>query len=79
MRAYRTYMTIKDPRQVILSNVPFRAGQEVEIVFLAKDEDQTMQTEALKDLFKATQTLPAAQALSEEEILREVERHRSGQ
>lgn len=29
MEAYRTKIKIKDPKQVILSNLPFRSGQIV--------------------------------------------------
>lgn len=79
MKAYRTFLTIKDPKQVVLSNVPFRPGQQVEIVVLAADEDTAARARELKDLLNATQSLPQAQALSEEEILREVEAYRSGQ
>lgn len=79
MRAYRTYLTINDPKQVVFLDVPFRAGQEVEVVFLAKEENSAAQVSKLKQLFKITQALPQAQALSEEEILQEVAFLRSGQ
>ena len=79
MKAYRTYLTIKDPKRVILSNVPFRPGQQVEIVVLAVDGDNADRVRALKDLFKATQSLAQAQPLTEDEIMREVEAYRSGQ
>ena len=54
MRAYRTYLTINDPKCVVLSDVPFRPGQHVEVVFLAKDDDDDVRVQALKSLFKAT-------------------------
>lgn len=79
MKAYRTYLTIKDPKQVILSNVPFRPGEQVEIVVLAADGDNAARVRALEDLFKATQSLALAQSLTEDEIMREVEAYRSGQ
>ena len=79
MKAYRTFLTIEDPKQVVLSNVPFRPGQQVEIVVRAADEDTAARVRALKDLLNATQSLPQAQALSKDEILREVEAYRSGQ
>lgn len=79
MKAYRTYLTIKDPKQVILSNVPFASGQQVEIVVLAKEKDTADRTRELKDLFKMTQSLPQARVLSEDDITHEVEAYRSGQ
>ena len=79
MKAYRTYLTIKDPKQVVLSNVPFAPGQQVEIVVLAREKDTVDRTRELRDLFKMTQSLPQAQALSEEDIAQEVEAYRSGQ
>lgn len=77
MKAYRTYLTIKDPKQVVLSNVPFRPGQQVEIVLLAKDEDNSDRMQELRELFKTTQSLQQLQALSEEDIIREIEAYRS--
>jgi hypothetical protein len=79
MKAYRIYLTIKDPKQIILSNLPFRPGQQVEIVVLATDEDNVTRVRQLKDLFKATQSLAQAQTLTEDEVMREVEAYRSGQ
>jgi hypothetical protein len=79
MKAYRTYLTIKDPDQVILSKLPFRPGQRVEVVILAKDEEQAARVQELRNLFTATQSLPQVQALSEDEILREIKAHRGGQ
>jgi hypothetical protein len=79
MKAYRTFLIIEDPKQVVLSNVPFGPGRQVEIVVRAADEDRTARVRELKDLLNATQSLPQAQALSEDEIWREVEAYRSGQ
>jgi hypothetical protein len=79
MKAYRTYLTIKDPDQVVLSKLPFRPGERVEVVVLATDDEHAARLNELRNLFAATQSLPQAQALSEDEILREVEAHRDGQ
>jgi predicted DNA-binding antitoxin AbrB/MazE fold protein len=79
MKAYRTYLTIEDPKQVVLPDVPFRSGQQVEIVVRAADENNAERVNELKALLKATQALPQVQALSEDDIRREVEAYRSGQ
>ena len=77
MKEFRTSLTIKDPKQVVLSNLPFSEGQEVEIVVVAKDE-MDARVRQLKDLLKATQSLRHLQILSEEDIAREVEGYRNG-
>ncbi len=77
MKEFRTSLTIKDPKQVILSDLPFSEGQEVEVVVVAKAEMETRVRE-LKDLLKATQSLPHVQTLTDEDITREVEAYRNG-
>ena len=79
MEAYRTKIRIKDPKKVILSNLPFRSGQVVEIVVSVPDEDRKAAVQEFKALFKETQSLPQVQALSEEEILAEIEAYRRGE
>jgi hypothetical protein len=79
MKAYKTYSTVSDTKQVVLSDVPFRIGEKVEIVVLtAEDTDAKERVRKLKNLFKETQSLPQIQTLSEDDILREVEAYRSG-
>jgi hypothetical protein len=77
MKEFRTSLTIKDPKQVVLSDLPFSEGQEVEVVIVPKNGADA-RVRQLKDLFKATQSLPHLQALSEEDITREVEAYRNG-
>jgi hypothetical protein len=79
MEAYRTKIKIKDPKQVILSNLPFRSGQVVEIVVSVPDEDRKAAVKEFKALFKETQSLPQVQALTDEEILAEIEAYRRGE
>lgn len=79
MKAYKEYLTIQDPKHVVLSNVPFRPGQQVEVVMLAIDDNLSAHIKELQTLFKTTQELPQAQAISEEDIAAEVEAYRRGQ
>ena len=79
MKSYRTSLTIKDPKQVILSDLPFREGQQVEVVVVAKDGADSSRIEQLRELFAATQSLPQLKALSEDDIISEVEAYRNGQ
>ena len=77
MEAYRTYLTINDPWQVVLRNVPFRPGQCVEVLLLTHVDDVTAEQE-MRALFEETQSLPQVKTLSDEEIAAEVMAHREG-
>jgi hypothetical protein len=76
MIAYKRYVTIQDPQQVILSDLPFRSGQRVEIVMIA-EEDLNARVAAAQELFKKTQALPQARTLTDEEIAAEIEAYRA--
>lgn len=77
MKEFRTSLTIIDPKQVVLSDLPFSEGEEVDVVVVAKD-GMDARVRQLKDLLKVTQSLPQVQTLSEEDITREVEAYRNG-
>ena len=79
MKAYRTYFTVTDTKQVVLSDVPFQPGQVVEVLVLAQDDDRRLAAQRLDTLLKTTQALPQAQALTDDEIAAEIAAHRSGQ
>ena len=78
MKAYRRFLTINDPSQLILADLPFQKGQQVEVVFLTNEEPDEVQLESLTNLFKTTQSLPQVQSLTDEEIVFEIESYRSG-
>ena len=79
MQTYRTLGVIQESGQIVLSNLPFRPGQLVEVLVLGKDLHQNGLTEKLALLFKETQALPQVQALTEAEIASEIAAYRSGQ
>jgi hypothetical protein len=79
MQAYRTHIVIKNPHRVTLSNLPFRPGQHVEVLFLAHEESRVISRQELEILFKDTQSLPNIQPLTEDEIAAEVAVYRAGQ
>jgi len=78
MRAYKKFITISDPKKLTLSDLPFRAGQRVEVVMIAEDEEQEKRVRELKALLKKTQALPKAQGITEDMIAEEVEAYRAG-
>lgn len=78
MLAYKQYVTIKDPAKIELSGLPFRAGQRVEVVMIAEDDDRATRVEELRTLFRSTQSLPQTKAITETMIAEEVEAYRAG-
>jgi len=79
MKAHKMFATVKVSGKLILDHVPFEKGQRLEVLLLAPDHDETEQAKRLKAVFKETQALPQMQTITEEEILAEIERYRSGQ
>jgi hypothetical protein len=41
MNAYKKYVTIEQPHQLFLADLPFKSGQRVEIIILAEDSQET--------------------------------------
>ncbi|MBN3940791.1 MAG: hypothetical protein V7L21_30250 [Nostoc sp.] len=79
MNAYKKYITITDPKQVILSDLPFQVGQRVEIIILAEENTRAEISKKLRDLFDKTQSLPKVQDITEAEIAAEIEAYRRGE
>ena len=78
MFAYRRSITIEDPKRTILTDLPFRPGQRVEVVMIEDERDSSVRLEALKQLLKDTQALPQAFAVIEDEIAAEIAAYREG-
>jgi antitoxin ParD1/3/4 len=78
MKAYRTSVTIDDPKQIVLRDLPFNAGQSVEIVIVPRGGVDGESSAKLRTLFRETQALPQSQALSEDDVIAEVAAHRAG-
>jgi hypothetical protein len=79
MNAYKIYVTIEDPNNVVLSNLPFQRGQRVEVIILAEDNERSAMSEKIRDLFDRTQSLPEVQEITEEDIAAEIEAYRRGE
>lgn len=79
MTTYRKHITIEDPQQLVLSDLPFQAGQQVEIVILSSDSHREALSQKLQNLFKKTQSLPGAKAITEEDIAAEIKAYRQGE
>ncbi|MBA5871701.1 MAG: hypothetical protein GDA68_17155 [Nitrospira sp. CR2.1] len=79
MRAYRTYVVVEDSGQVTLSDMPFQAGERVEVVVIADDPTSATKLGTLQQLLHTTQTLPQARLLTDAEIAAEVAAVRTSQ
>ena len=79
MNAYKTYITIENPKQVVLSDLPFQIGQRVEIIVLAEDNPQDTISNKLRNLFDKTQAIPGVEEVTDEEIAAEIEAYRRGE
>lgn len=78
MNTYKKYITIVDPNYVVLSDLPFQAGQRVEVIVIAENNESAVIAEKLRELLKETQALHAENPLTEEEIVAEIEAYRRG-
>jgi hypothetical protein len=79
MNAYKTYITIENPKQVVLSDLPFQIGQRVEIIVLAEDNPQDTISNKLRNLFDKTQAIPGVEEVTDEDIAAEIEAYRRGE
>ncbi|MFB6276690.1 MAG: hypothetical protein ABEI32_11185 [Halothece sp.] len=79
MEAYKKYLTIEDPKQVILSDLPFSPGQRVEVIVIAENEQPESLTSRFQQLLKETQAIHAISPLTEEDIQTEIEAYRRGE
>lgn len=78
MIACKRIVTVEDPERVVLSGLPFRRGQRVEVVMIAEEELNRPAAEELRQLLQETQQLPAAKAISEDQIAEEIAEYRAG-
>ena len=77
MIAYKKNAVVQAGGKLTLSELPFQAGQQVE-VRLSIVGERTSQVEKLKEIFVETQQRPQAKAVSEWEIVVEIAAYRAG-
>lgn len=78
MATYKTFITIEDPNQVTLSDLPFEKGQRVRVVLLTEDDARSEISQRFRKLFSETQSLPGVSEITEEDIATEVTAYRRG-
>ena len=59
MSTYRRRLVVQDPKQIMLSDVPFQTGQEVEITLRSVAQPKVERKNDLRALLKKTQSLPS--------------------
>jgi hypothetical protein len=79
MTTYKTFITIENPDQVVLSNLPFQKGQRVRVVILTEDDERAAVSQKFRNLFQETQALPGVKEITEAEIAEEIQAHRRGE
>ena len=77
MLDYKTVVTIQDPNQLVLTSLPFRRGQRVEVVLRFVEEERAQILAELRMLLAETQALPHLRTLTEEEITAEINAYRT--
>ncbi len=79
MQLYRTVITVDDPNQIVLNNVPVQPGDRVEIVVRAESDQKPDVAESAKQLLQMTHALPQLESSSEADIAAEMAAFRNGQ
>ncbi len=65
------------PNRLVLDDLPYQPGQEVEVVVYVKDE-MVSRIAKWRTLLSETQTLPQARQITDDEIEAEIEAFREG-
>jgi flagellar biosynthesis/type III secretory pathway chaperone len=76
MTSYKTYLIVDESNQIIVSNLPFKPGQKVQVRIEVVDENKQPLVKELQNLFKEIQALPSSKNITEEEIVAEIEAYR---
>lgn len=79
MKTYQASLVIDNSKRIVLSDLPFQQGQEVEVIIIAKEKNKQELANQLKEFFKEVQALHAEQPMTEEEIQQEIEAYRRGE
>jgi len=78
MKAYRTFSTVEQSGNVVLKDIPFRPGEQIEILLIGVEDQPRALSDEFRMLSAKTQELPQIQALTESDILAEIAAYRQG-
>lgn len=77
MKAYRTYSIVEQSGDVVLRDIPFRPGEQIEVLLIGTEDSKKVANE-FRMLAAKTQQLPQIQTLTESEILAEIKVYKQG-
>jgi hypothetical protein len=77
MKAYRTYSVVEQSGDVVLRDIPFRPGEQIEVLLIGTEDNKKVANE-FRMLAAKTQQLPQIQTLTESEILAEIKVYKQG-
>jgi len=80
VETYRLRTTVAEDGKLSINGLPFRAGEQVEVIVRGGKKKAARSRKAiakdLKSLFKEIQSLPQAKTITEEEIASEITAYR---
>jgi hypothetical protein len=78
--AFRKKVTVRADGKIEIESANLKQGAKAEVIILIEDTNAERQKRVrrLKALFKATQALPQAKTITEEEIAAEIAAYRAG-
>lgn len=79
MIAFKRTVTVEDPERLVLSGLPLKKGQRVEIVVLTEETREARPNLRLRTLLKTTQRAVARRRVTEKQIAEEIRASRTGQ
>ncbi len=80
MTAYEKQLVIKDPKRLVLKDLPLQPGQRVTIRIIVEDEQKRAErARRMEALFKELQTTQMLSEITEDEIITEIANHRTSQ
>jgi hypothetical protein len=77
LNVLKTEMVMDNSHRLVLSNVPFAAGEKL-LIFITTEAVLQNKLAKWQALFKETQSLPQLQNITEKDIETEIEAYRAG-
>lgn len=73
MKTYQKSIKLEKTANLVLDDLPFQAGEEIEIIIVSKNQQQKELLTELKQLLRETQALHSNHILTEAEIQAEID------
>ncbi|MDJ0599454.1 MAG: hypothetical protein QNJ37_11505 [Crocosphaera sp.] len=73
MKSYQKSLKLETTSSLVLDDLPFKEGEEIEIIIIPKNQQQQELVTEFKNLLKETQALHSENPLTEAEIKAEID------